>query len=196
MKIISQEKWTDGSPVEWEVAVREVPMDDYLDEWYGRDVQTNRELIALGGEVRAFVVESVLVEPDLKRSEDEEEPIAGTEFGGVAVGDRLVVLMNYKEVVEKQYGQPAPEDFNTWPTLLNLQDCGFDVEVVEMLDCDACGDSVDEDETEVSEAGMVVCPSCKAKELAHEKLYANPVIASVMDQIGAEPINTNHQKVQ
>ena len=128
MKIISREEWNDGTLVQWEVAVHEVDVD--LEGWYDRDAETNGERIKKGAVIREFVVDEVFVTPDADKSNDEEESIAGGAFEGVAVGGHLVVFMNHKEYCEKLYGKVA-NDFSPWPTLISLQDCGFNVEVVE-----------------------------------------------------------------
>ncbi len=131
MKITSKEAWNDGTPITWEVSVKEIPLDEQtLDESYDRDCEPNRDMIAQGAKLRAFVVEAIDASPDEHRSDDEDEPIAGCEFSQVKVGDKLVVIMNHKEFVEKKYGRKVSDDFSTWPTLLNLQDCGFNIEVV------------------------------------------------------------------
>ena len=128
MKIRSQEKWNDGTLVPWEVEVHEVEV--YQEGWYDRDAKTNAEYLSEGAVIRAFVVDKVLTRPDEARSDNGGGPIAGCEFLGVEVGRELTVFMNYREYCEKTYGSVS-DDFSRWPTLISLQDCGFDVEVVE-----------------------------------------------------------------
>lgn len=118
MKIRSLEHWDDGTIIPWEVSVHEVPMDEETShEWYDRDAVENAIQAAEGGLVRVFVVDEV-TQPivDMTRAESENEPIAAIELSGVEVGRKLVVIRFVGDETD---------------TLVNIQDCGFDVEVVE-----------------------------------------------------------------